>query len=302
MRNKIPCSADRLGLLDPQMIQAVAEASAFQIAQQYLTANRVRIAEADESQIRSAVIGNAGLYEQNIQLKDGHLVSKCSCTLPEEPMCRHCIAVLLEYQRWAHPRQSRNSGLAKETITSPPAGPSDDNNGKRATLQSFTPDVKLSEVMVFLEWLQPAAKALERQEPLPAPPALGPGTVSTWIHTINNLEDRRRESEEVMTSLESQLKDREADVGYLRQQLQLSVKESKAAQTTTQELQRELASYKEVLTRVSELTAEVVRHAGQMRAVTGDMLQKGSQLDKLVSSFKDVAEALESAVALPPHR
>lgn len=301
MRNKIPCSADRLGLLDPQMIQAVAEASAFQVAQQYLTANRVRIAEADESQIRSAVIGNAGLYEQNIQLKDGHLVSKCSCTLPEEPMCRHCIAVLLEYQRWAHPRQSRNSGLAKETITSPPAGPSDDN-GKRVTLQSFTPDVKLSEVMVFLEWLQPAAKALERQEPLPAPPALGPGAVSAWIHTISNLEDRRRESEEVMTSLESQLKDREADVGHLRQQLQLSLKESKAAQTTTQELQRELASYKEVLTRVSELTAEVVRHAGQMRAVTGDMLQKGSQLDKLVSSFKDVAEALESAVALPPHR
>jgi len=300
MRNKIPCSADRLGLLNPQMIQAVAEASAFQVAQQYLTANRVRIAEADESQIRSAVIGNAGLYEQNIQLKDGHLVSKCSCTLPEEPMCRHCIAVLLEYQRWAHPPQSRNSGLAKETITSPPAGPSDDN-GKRATLQSFTPDVKLSEVMVFLEWLQPAAKALERQEPLPAPPVLGPGAVSTWIHTISNLEDRRRESEEVMTSLESQLKDRETDVGHLRQQLQLSLKESKAAQTTTQELQRELASYKEVLTRVSELTAEVVRHAGQMRAVTGDMLQKGSQLDKLVSSFKDVAEALQSAVELPPH-
>lgn len=300
MRNKIPCSADRLGLLNPQMIQAVAEASAFQVAQQYLTANRVRIAEADESQIRSAVIGNAGLYEQNIQLKDGHLVSKCSCTLPEEPMCRHCIAVLLEYQRWAHPRQSRNSGLAKETVTSPPASPSD--NGKRVTLQSFMPDVKLSEVMVFLEWLQPAAKALERQEPLPAPPALSPGAISTWIHTISNLEDRRRESEEVMTSLESQLKDREADVGHLRQQLQLSLKESKAAQTTTQELQRELASYKEVLTRVSELTAEVVRHAGQMRAVTGDMLQKGSQLDKLVSSFKDVAEALESAVALPPHR
>jgi uncharacterized coiled-coil protein SlyX len=62
-----------------------------------------------------------------------------------------------------------------------------------------------------------------------------------------------------------------------------------------------VASYKEVLTRVSELTAEVVRHAGQMRAVTGDMLQKGSQLDKLVSSFKDVAEALQSAVVVPPH-
>jgi hypothetical protein len=297
MRNKIPCSAERLGLLTSEMIQAVSDASSFQIAHQYLTANRVRIVEADDSQITSAVIGNSGLYEQNIQLKGGHLVSKCSCTLPEEPMCRHCIAVLLEYQRWAQPRQSHKSSLAKESKTAPPVSPSD--NGKRDTLHSFTSDIKLSEIMVFLEWLQPATKALERQEPLPGHPALSPGPISTWIQTIMNLEDRRRESEEVMMSLESQLKDRESDVGHLTQQLQTSMRESNAAQVTTQELQRKVASYKEMLARVSELTTEVVRHAGQMRAVTGDMLQKGSQLDKLVSSFKDVAEELQSAIVLP---
>jgi chromosome segregation ATPase len=161
-------------------------------------------------------------------------------------------------------------------------------------------DVKLSEVMVFLEWLQPAAKALEKQAPLPGAPALGPGPVLAWIQTIQNLEDRRRENEEVMTSLESQLKDREGDVGHLTQQLQTSLRGNNAAQATILELQREVASYKEVLSRVSELTAEVVRHVGQMRAVAGDMLQKGSQLDTLVSSFKDVAESLQSAVALPP--
>jgi hypothetical protein len=181
----------------------------------------------------------------------------------------------------------------------PQGGPSD--NGKRATVPSFTADVKLSDVMVFLEWLQPAMKALERQEPLPPPPALGPGAISMWIQAISNLEDRRRESEEVMTSLESQLKDRDSDVGHLTQQLQTSLRERNAAQAITQELRREVASYKEVLTRVSELTAEVVRHAAQMRAVTGDMLQKGSQLEKLVSSFKDVAETLQSAVVLPSH-
>lgn len=297
MRNKISCSAERLGLLTSEMIQAVSNASAFQIAHQYLAANRVRIVEADDSQITSNVIGNGGLYEQNIRLKDGHLVSKCSCALPEEPMCRHCIAVLLEYRRWAQPDQSRNSSLAKEVITAPLKGPSD--NGKRTTAHSIPSDVKLSDVMVFLEWIQPAAKALERQEPLPGPPTLGPGPISTWIQAIRNLEDRRRESEEVMTSLESQLKDREADVGRLTQQFQSSLRESNAAQATSRELQREVDFYKEVLTRVSELTAEVVRHAGQMRSVTGDMLQKGSQLDKLVNSVKDVAEALQSAVSLP---
>ncbi|OQW36752.1 MAG: hypothetical protein A4E19_21215 [Nitrospira sp. SG-bin1] len=281
------------------MIQAVTDPSAFQIAHQYLTANRVRIAEADEAQILSAVVGNSGLYEQDIRLKDGKLVSKCSCTFPEEPMCRHCIAVLLEYQRWAQPEQTRTPRPAKEPIMAPPIPTSE--NGNRATLTSLTSDLKLSEIMVFLEWLQPAAKALEKQEPLPEPPPLDPGAVLTWIHTIRNLEDRRRESEEVMTSLESQLKDRDTDVGHLTQQLQFSQRESTTAKTTAQELQREVASYKEMLARVSELTAEVVRHAGQMRAVTGDMLQKSSKLDKLVSSFKDVAEALQSAVTLPPH-
>ncbi|MBI5673169.1 MAG: hypothetical protein HZC50_07990 [Nitrospirae bacterium] len=256
MQKKIPCSAERLGLLDPQMIQAVSDASSFQVAHQYLTANRVRIVEADDSQITSAVVGHSGLYEQTIRLKDGHLVSKCSCTLPEEPMCRHCIAVLLEYQRWAQPKQSRKPRPAKESITTPPVALSE--NGKRTTPHSVTPDVKLSEVMVFLEWLEPATKALERQEPLPSPPALGPGAALTWIQTIRNLDERRRENEEVMTN-------------------------------------------KEVLARVSELTTEIVRHVGQMRAVTGDMLQKGSQLEKLVGSFKDVAESLQSAIVLPPH-
>ncbi|MBH0203706.1 MAG: hypothetical protein HP496_15735 [Nitrospira sp.] len=299
MQKKILCSAERLGLLDPQMIQAVSDASSFQIAHQYLTANRVRIVEADDSQITSAVVGHAGLYEQTIRLKDGHLVSKCSCTLPEEPLCRHCIAVLLEYQRWAQPQPSRKPKPAKGSITTPPVGPSE--NGNRTTPQPSTPDIKLSEVMVFLEWLEPATKALERQDPLPSPPALAPGAALTWIQTIRNLEDRRRKNEEVMTSLESQLKDRATDVGQLTQQLQTSRRENNAAQAAVQELQRDVASYKEVLATVSELTTEIVRHIGQMRAMTGDILQKGSQLEKLVGSFIDVAEALQSAVVRPPH-
>jgi len=59
MRNKIPCSADRLGLLDPQMIKAVVEISAFQIGHQYLSENRVRIVEADDAQTNQA-----GLHPQ----------------------------------------------------------------------------------------------------------------------------------------------------------------------------------------------------------------------------------------------
>src|SRR5215467_4948767 len=150
MRNKIPCSADRLSLLDPPMIQGVVDRNAFHLGSQYLSENRVRIVEADEAQISSAVIGNSGLYEQDIRLKDGHLVSKCSCTLPEEPMCRHCIAVLLEYQRWAQPQPTRKPGFAKESTQAPAAASS--LNGKTSAVQSGSADVTLSDVMVFLEW------------------------------------------------------------------------------------------------------------------------------------------------------
>lgn len=293
MRNKIPCSADRLGLLDPQMIQAVSEASAFQIGHQYLTENRVRIVEADDAQISSAVIGNSGLYEQTIRLKDGHLISKCSCTLPEEPMCRHCIAVLLEYHRWAQPRQSRKTIDIIETKAQPRADHT--ANGKASSPQSAAPDVKLSEVMQFVEWLQPAMKAIEKGEQLPEAPKLGVGEVSTWIQTIKCLEDHRRESQEAQLNLESDMRDREAYVGRLTQQLQSSIAEAKAAQASSQELQREVATYKGMLAKVGELVGEVARYDGQMRSMASEILSKGTQLDKLAGSFKELAEALKSA-------
>lgn len=300
MRNKIPCSADRLGLLDPQMIQAVSEPSAFQIGHQYLTENRVRIVEADDAQIASAVIGNSGLYEQTIRLKDGHLISKCSCTLPEEPMCRHSIAVLLEYHRWAAPRQSRKSTELRDVKPEPQTDLV--TNGKSSSTQSSAPDVKLSEVMQFVEWLQPAMKAIEKREQLPEAPRLGVGEVSTWIRTIKNLEMRRRESEEVRGNLESEMRDREAYVGRLTQQLQTSISEVKNAQAESQELQREVATYKGVLSKVSELTSDMARYDGQIRSVANELLSKGAQLDKIAGSFKDVEAALRAVAKQSPSR
>lgn len=298
MRNKIPCSAERLGLLDPQMIQSVSESSAFQIGHQYLTENRVRIVEADDAQISSAVIGNSGLYEQTIRLKDGHLISKCSCTLPEEPMCRHCIAVLLEYHRWAQPRQSRKTNAAREAKAQPQGDPT--ANGKTSPMQSSAPDIKLSEITQFVEWLQPAMKAIEKSERVPEPPKLGAGEVSLWIQTIRNLEERRRESEEVQLNLESEMRDREAYVGRLTQQLQSSIAEAKTAQAASQELQREVTVYKGMLAKVGELASEVVRFDGQIRSVASEILNKGAQLDKLTGSFKDLADSLKAATKQNP--
>jgi len=296
MRNKIPCSAERLSLLDPPMIQSVVDRGAFQIGNQYVTENRVRIVEADESQISSAVIGSSGLYEQTIRLKDGHLVSKCSCALPEEPMCRHCIAVLLEYHRWAQPRTSRKARTAPtvQPAASPPNG-----NGSVAAGSSAMGDLKLSEVMAFIEWLQPAMKAVERGQPLPDSSTLS-GEVAAWAHAIRNLDERRREGEEIQLSLESDIRDREAYVGRLTHQLQASMAEVKTAQVAHQEAMQELATYKSTLARVADLATEVGGYDNQLKSIAGDMLSKGTQLEKLAASFRDVAAALRTLTKSGP--
>jgi uncharacterized Zn finger protein len=293
MRNKIPCTAERLSLLDPPMIQAVVDRNAFHIGNQYLSENRVRIVAADDAQISSAVIGNSGLYEQTIRLKEGHLISKCSCSLPEEPMCRHCIAVLLEYHRWAQPRGGQSKKPKSSSAAPQPAQASPSSNGGSAPGAASTTDLKLREVMAFVEWLQPAIRALEQGQPLPASPTPG-GELDPWIQAIRNLEERRRESEEVRVGLESDMRDREAYVGRLTQQLQASIEEIKATQAGSRQLQQELTTYKEMLAKVADVASEVGSYDSQLKSVAGEMLSKGSQLDKLANSFREVSMALKA--------
>ena len=292
MRNKIPCSAERLSFLDPPMIQAVVDRNAFHIGNQYLSENRVRIVEADDAQISSAVIGNSGLYEQTIRLKEGHLISKCSCSLPEEPMCRHCIAVLLEYHRWAQPRSGQPRRM-KPSAAPQRAEAHPNGNGATSPSPASMNDLKLGEVMAFVEWLQPAIKALERGQPLPDSPELR-GDLAPWFQAIRNLEERRRESEEVRINLESDMRDREAYVGRLTQQLQSSMEEIKATQANSQQLQQELTACKEMLAKVSDVASEVGSYDSQLKSVAGEVLSKGAQLDKLAHSFREVSTALKA--------
>lgn len=296
MRNKIPCSAERLSLLDPPMIQSVVDRGAYQIGSQYLAENRVRIIEADESQISSAVIGSSGLYEQTIRLKDGHLVSKCSCALPEEPMCRHSIAVLLEYHRWAQPRTSRKP---RPTPTVQTAASPSNGNGPVSVGGSSSVDLRLGEVMAFIEWLQPAMKAVERGQPLPDSSKLS-GEVAIWAQAIRNLDERRREGEELQSSLESQIRDREAYVGRLTHQLQASMAEVKTAQVAHQQDMQELATYKETLARVADLADEVGDYDGHLKSIAGDMLSRGAQLEKLAESFRELAAAVKTLAKSDP--
>lgn len=274
------------------MIQAVVDRNAFHIGNQYLSQNRVRIVEADDAQITSAVIGNSGLYEQTIRLKEGHLISKCSCALPEEPMCRHSIAVLLEYHRWAQPRNNQQK-KSKASPAPQPAEPPTNRDSAPAPRSAPTTDLKLGEVMAFVEWFQLGVKALERGEPLPESSKLG-GDIAPWIQAIRNLEERRRESEEIQINLESDMRTREAYVGRLTQQLQASMEEMKAAQANAQQLQQELTSCKEMLAKVAEVVSEVGSYDSQLKSIASEVLSKGSQLDKLAHSFREVSITLRA--------
>src|SRR5262245_40303682 len=249
MRNRIPCSAERLSLLDPPMIQGVVDQNAFHIGNQYLSENRVRIVEADDSQISSAVIGNSGLYEQTIKLKDGHLVSRCSCSLPEEPMCRHCIAVLLEYHRWVHPR---NSAKRPQSTATTSAVHGNANVGEGPCASVVGPDLKLREVMAFIEWVQAAMKALDGGETLPDGSRLS-GEVASWADVIRRLDERRRDTEEIQMTFAAEQKEREAYIQRMTQQFQASMEEAKAAQNVCHQLQQELGVYREMMGKISEI-------------------------------------------------
>lgn len=135
MRNRISCTTDRLRLLAPSTIQSVVEIAAFQMSPPYLSEHRVRIVEADESRIASAVIGNSSLYEQTVEPKDEHRLT--TCTLVEGPLCRYCVAASLDDQRRLGPRtapqRSRETRLQASRSETPPP--------------NSAADVKLSEIV-----------------------------------------------------------------------------------------------------------------------------------------------------------
>jgi chromosome segregation ATPase len=147
--------------------------------------------------------------------------------------------------------------------------------------------------MVFIEWLHPALKALERGQTLPDSPKLA-GDVASWIQIIRNLEERRRESEAVRINLESDMRDREAYVGRLTQQVQASMEEIKVTQASSQLLQQELTTCKEILAKVSEVASEVGSYDSQLKSIAGEVMSMGSQLDKLSQSFREVSTTLKS--------
>lgn len=288
MRNTIPCSAERLDLLEPAMIQSVVEATAFAWGSRYLTENRVRIVKANAVSIVSTVIGSSGHYEQSVELKNGMLATRCSCHSEEQPTCRHCIAVLLEYHRRSNPPSQK-------------ASPSTElKNGARAERDSTSPaaEINLRDLTVFVDWLQLTVSALSTGHPLPELPVLGSRQAQEWGRCIKDLEGRRCEIEAANCALETDLHAREEQISRLTEKLQASTRDLKAVQVASEAMQRELEQYRVIVHNLRDTGKHLEQATSQTKGLADNLAMQKSLLDNLSALLRRSSASLDN---LPKH-
>jgi conjugal transfer/entry exclusion protein len=72
------------------------------------------------------------------------------------------------------------------------------------------------------------------------------------------------------------------------------MEEIKTTQTSSQQLQQELTACREMLAKVSEVAFEIGSYDNQLKSLASEVMSKGSQLDKLAQSFREVSTALKA--------
>ncbi len=267
------------------MISSVVEPNAFQLGKQYQTERRVQIVDASDTELNSSVMGNSGLYEQSIRLRQGYLEAKCSCTLSEQPICRHGVAALLEYQRWSKPR----------TVPKPRVGfPRSEAEQPVPSAESPSGDVKLSELTQFTEWMQRVVQAIQAEQPVPEQPTMGSGVVSTWTQIIRRMDERRRGSDAAQACLDTEVRQRDALVARLTQDLDSSVKEMKSLQMVCKDLEREVEKQKALVQKTTDLSIQIDQFDVEVKAIASTLTEKGRRLEGLADTCRDVASMLKS--------
>jgi len=267
--NQIQCTAERLGQLRPEMLKAVAQGSAFDVGQQYFSERRVRILRADNEEIASEVTGAGGLYQQTIALTEGVLVTKCSCPSKERPLCRHCVAVLLEYHR-LNPDGPR--GPAAYSPKS--AGPNTKGAARDALpSESGGLEVRLREIAIFLEWMQAAVHAVNDDRPLPQAPPGFTGSVLQGVQAMQRLDERASRGEEETAALR-------ADLRAQRDQLDGMARELNSAKL-------EVERCRGIVRTLLEKEREWSHLATMMQGMTSDMIKKAADVDRLVAGLKN---------------
>src|SRR5438445_10540283 len=220
MLNKISCTAQTLEQLTPTSIRSVVEAETYDLGFQYFSENRVQILSADNAAILSQVKGLHATYKQSISLQHGKLATSCSCSSKEQPFCRHCTAVLLQW----HSQGAAKTKPAEKAVKSPIPTPD----------PAFALSATLREFCSFIEWLNLASADLQLGKPLPNPPSLDSPELLRCFKVIHELQGRMIRSDETCAALEDELASREKQMEQLRLQLENAVTESNETRTTAE--------------------------------------------------------------------
>ena len=286
------------------MVRSVVGGRVYKLGSQYLSENRVRIKDATNSQINAEVDGTYGTYDQSIRLKGGSLTTKCSCPASEQPFCRHCVAVLLQYYhtRTSVPdEQEQTTALPSEIATIEPQPESKTETKPAANPTSHTPatELKFHEIGIFVDWVQGTVAAVSSETDCPPIPDLPSGQVKSWIEAIDQLYANFRRSEQERCDALSEVRSSQNHIASLTQDLDHSTSESKEFKVKCAELRHELDSCQALLEDHASVVKERDRYIDQMNGLRGELLRKGAELDTLVASLKQVSASLQ-AVTPPP--
>lgn len=239
MRNRISCSAQELSQLDPDMLQSVVGESVFKIGDEYFSDQRVKILDADKTQVLAEVNGAYGVYSQTIKLRAGTLSTKCSCPSPEQPFCRHCVAVLLHQFHNGSSLKPSVKGNHKDHASPTPTPP------VHQTVPYFEEskgavDLNFWEAILFIDWVQKAVGLLGKEATLPPVPDSLRGIAREWVGAVERLNSKFLESEEDRCETQKHLLSAENMIDELSKKLDILKGEDDAGQQNSNRLEKKI--------------------------------------------------------------
>jgi predicted RNase H-like nuclease (RuvC/YqgF family) len=108
------------------------------------------------------------------------------------------------------------------------------------------------------------------------------------------MDERRRESEVAQVELDADIRNREAVVARLTQDLEASVNESKSLQVICRDLQREIEAQKAAVSKTTDLARQVEQVEVEVKAMAALLTDKGRRLEGLSDTCREVSLMLKS--------
>jgi uncharacterized protein YoxC len=299
MRNRISCSAQELGQLDPDMVESVVGGQVFKIGNQYFSDQRVNIVESNGAQVVAEVNGTYGVYAQTIKLRGGTLSTKCSCPSTEQPFCRHCVAVLL--QQFHNGSSVNESSKAASPPSSPPAPEPPVEASSSLGEPAATVDLNFREATLFIDWIQQAIGPLGKEPSLPAVPDSLRGVAREWAGVIDRLNQQFLESEEDRTDAQRNLQSAENMVDSLTKELGTVKGESESAQKTCSDLEKKVKQLEKSLADFSLVSKERDRLVSKVSTMQSELQNKGAELESVSMTLKSLSNAIRNLLPSDPN-